>query len=405
MSQLDPDWPGNWETEIEPKTEAIPGSMASDVLLQQLMDDPRSESFRQYPPIAGFHFFTSILAVSMGAVLVFLNLLVSVTLYLVGILFFSITRRLGGRSSTILSPRGVGTKGLWTSPAAIEWQHVEHVEVHVSGIKIEDVVFRGNNRIVWHTNSRYGRTLNLDIVEKYIEEFSRWTARPKLGWSEQVTIYSRSASELQIDEFGMGRRVVDQYDPDIGHYATREIPGSESPDDLLKAIRADPNHEKLRRLGNAGFVFFLAVVLTAIFLIVLHPFVYTDSFQAAAPSLIILGGIWVVIALWMVREVRKHGFYLSPIGIAAVEAFADVSALRWEHVEWVDLWIDGGRLKVAELAGNQRVVRIQNHAWHRRFEVSDVQRYLPHFLSWEKDRGEDWIEDVTRYRRTPADSS
>lgn len=302
----------------------------------------------------------------------------------------------------MLSSQGVGTKGLWAGPEAIEWRHVEHFETHASGKKTEDVVFRGNNRVVWHSNSRFARTLNLEIVGQYIEGLSKWTRRPKLGWSTEVTVYSRPGSELQLADSAMGRRVIDEYDPDVGHFATREIPGSMSSDQLLEAIKEDPEHEKLRRFGNAGSVFILAVVFTAVALITLHPFVYIHGSEGVSLVLIVLAIIWMLLCIWIIREVRKHGFYLSPIGIAAVEPFIEKRAIRWEHIEWLDLWREDGRLRVVEFAGNQRVIRVENHAWHRRFDEPDIGRYLPNFLSWATDSHEDWKEGILRYRRTLA---
>jgi len=46
MTELDPDWPGNWEDEDEPKTDAIPGSLNVESLTKIIESDPQKEVFR-----------------------------------------------------------------------------------------------------------------------------------------------------------------------------------------------------------------------------------------------------------------------------------------------------------------------------------------------------------------------
>ncbi|TFF93939.1 hypothetical protein EU546_05580 [Candidatus Thorarchaeota archaeon] len=399
MTELDPDWPGNWEGEHEPETDAIPDSIESQELLRLLESDPDRESFKQYPPMTGFHIFTAMLAIIIGIFVVFLFPLLSIMLYAVGILFGGIVVREGKKNETLLTPRGVGTKGLWTWPDAIEWQHVEHVETHSDGEKVKEVVFRGNNRIVWHDNSSLARSLDLDIVSHYVSDVYQWTKRKKLGWSADVVVYSRPGSEMQLNDVEAGRRMVDEFDPDVGHYATKDILGSLSSEELLNVIRDDQDCEKLRRLGNAGTVFILAAIFTAIPLIALHPLVYEYGFAAAMPAFAVIGIVWLIILGWIAREVGKYGYYLSRTGIGAVETFTDIAAIRWSHIEWVDVWLKDDQLRVIEFAGNQRLVRIENHMWHRKLTITDVEKYLPHIMTWEKDRSEDWRQGILRYRR------
>lgn len=66
MRSLDPDWPGNWKDEEDPKTEPIPDSMGERELLKPIKSDREKEIYRQYP----FSSHLSLLASSVNVTVV-----------------------------------------------------------------------------------------------------------------------------------------------------------------------------------------------------------------------------------------------------------------------------------------------------------------------------------------------
>lgn len=399
VTTLDPEWPGNWEGEEEPRTQAIPDSLGTSDLFMVLEADHDKRSFKQYTPIVHIYIVIVVLAIFAAFIAVFLSLELTAILLFTSLFFIGIIRYEGRKYQTLVTNRGVGGIKPWSPFAAIEWHHIEHIEVHTKKNRVNEIVFRGNDRILWHDNSFLARRLTLEVVKQCFPSFDEWQYRPKLGWAEGTYIYSRPGSELVIPEGSVGRRAVDEFDEDLGHYATTEIVGSLESEELLELIKKDPGHDKYGRLGNAGFVLVLSLTFTAVALLSIHPILLIHGWEVVMPAYAVMTIIWVMLAVWMVRETRRHGYYLSPIGIGAVESFMPVRAIRWEHVEWVDVWMDNGSLHLVEFAGNQRAIRIINQLWHREFTLADLESYLPVYKTWRSYRDDDWKEGVLRYRR------
>ena len=404
MNDLDPDWPGNWEGEEEPRTEEVPGSMDAVTLFNRIDTAPERLKFQQYLPLVFMYLLIAFLSLVAGLlVLLFLEPLPSLLFFFLSLLFIFIVNYDGNSHRTVTSSLGIGGRPPFSYDTAIEWEHIEHIDVIPSKESPSEFVFRGNGRYLWHDNHSLGKKMTLEIINSYIPGFENWTTRQKIGWSEGVLVFSRPGSEkiYPIDE--KGRRQFDEFDDERGYLSSKEVAGSLSSEELLVEIKKDPELVKYGRWGNAGSVFLISILFTFTALAVLYFLVEVNGFIAMLPVFIAMGVIWVLLSYWLVREVRKHGFFLSPTGIGVVEAFLEPRAIRWDHVEWIDVWIRDGRLHMLSVVGNLREIKIHNSFFHRRFEIEEMQRYLPGYESWQTYRSDDWFEGITRYRRTPRE--
>ncbi|MHA1903494.1 MAG: hypothetical protein ACXADL_01860 [Candidatus Thorarchaeota archaeon] len=82
---------------------------------------------------------------------------------------------------------------------AIEWEHVDHIDIWHRDNDISRIHFFGNERIIMHKNSRWSRKVTLDLVEAYILDLSSWQIGREVSWSEGVYRYSRLESSLSTD--------------------------------------------------------------------------------------------------------------------------------------------------------------------------------------------------------------
>lgn len=400
MTDYDPDWPGNWEDEDEPHTEEIPGSLDAAALFRKIDSNPERVKFMQFTPMVFMYLLISPLSLLAGFLVFLLEPLPALIFFFIGFLFLLIVNLDGHMHRTVTSSLGIGGKPPFSYDTAIEWAHIEHIDVIPSKGKPAEFVFRGNGRYLWHDNQLLAKKMTLEIIASYITGFDDWTSRQKIGWNEGVLVYSRPGSRGLGPADEQGRRPIDEYDDFIGYYSSKEIVDPLSSEELFYEVKNSPACVKHTRWGNAGIVFIMALSITLVALLVLHFFIQMNGFMASLPAYLILGIVWISIICWIVREVRKHGFFLSPIGIGALETFCEPKAIRWDHIEWIDVWIRKDGLHSVSIVGNQREIKIQNSFLHRRFELEEIEVYLPDFKSWQTSRSEDWIEGITRYRRT-----
>jgi hypothetical protein len=376
--------------------------MEADALFEKIDTASERLKFQYYEPMVFLYLLCVVLCYFAGfLILVFGEPLPSLGLFALGFLILLFIVYDGNRHRTVVSSIGIGGRPLYAPHTAIEWKHVEHIDVIPHGKTPSEFIFRGNNRYLWHDNHILSRKLTMDVIHSYIPDFDDWSVRQKLGWRKGVLVYTRPGSDDGLGQISeTGRRVVDPYDDDMGHFATKEIVGSLSSDELLSQIKNDSECTKYTRWGNADSYFILFFTISFIVFIFIHVFYLAEGPQVVFLPLIIMVCLWIIV-IWRIRqEIRKHGFYLSPLGIGAVEAFCDPRAIRWDHVEWVDVWLKDNRLHIVSFAGNQREIRIRNSIFHKRFEVEDIERYLPDYRTWTTSRDEDWFEGITRYRRT-----
>lgn len=141
LTTLDPDWLGNWEDEDEPKTLTIPDSLGTPELFEVLKEDPNRLSFKQYSPIVDMYFAILTLMIIAGFITALVELGIAAFLLLGSLVFAGIVRYEGRRYQTLVASRGIGGVKPFTPYAAIEWQHIEYVEIHMGEKKVNEIVF------------------------------------------------------------------------------------------------------------------------------------------------------------------------------------------------------------------------------------------------------------------------
>ncbi|MHA2161038.1 MAG: hypothetical protein ACXABF_01360 [Candidatus Thorarchaeota archaeon] len=83
---------------------------------------------------------------------------------------------------------------------AIEWGHIESIDVWYKNDSISRIHFFGNERIIMHKNSRWSRKVTLDLICSYIPSFSNWHIGREPSWTEGTYRYSRFESKDSTDE-------------------------------------------------------------------------------------------------------------------------------------------------------------------------------------------------------------
>jgi len=255
-----------------------------------------------------------------------------------------------------------------------------------------------------------GRRVSLDTLGKYIDSFSQWKARKKIGWDQEKIIYTNP--KLEESNIEGGRKPIDEFDELMGHFDTSEINGSKTSSELFEEIRLDPSH--LRLLDSSIFYIMdkwlaliasLGIIIVAVYF---EPIIsmYSNWPLVITVVLVFLSPFWFIATRNEMRKKRQYGFFLNELGIARygheIEDFyfGDTIAICWEHVEWVDIEMNEGKLVYLRLAGNQRIVKYYLPKKGKKLSLQLLRKYLPDYESWRSYEVEGWHGEATRYRKT-----
>jgi hypothetical protein len=398
MSSLDPDWPGNWEDDEDPKTEPILGSMGEMELLKLIKSDPKKEVYRQYPLSISMYLMFAALVGFMAfmtrqmthAPVSFLDI---IAIILVGLCYYD-TRRY----ATAMNSLGVGGKEPYNEPTAIEWNHVEHVEIRKEKERITWFIFHGNNRVLWHDNPKWFRKISLEVISRYIDDFDRWRPRQKIGCSKGATVYSSPLHDISLEDDSVIRKEVDEFDPYHGHYATKEIHDSLGPEQLFRELEEDPKYEKFTRYASLDIFIGWVSWGSALCLLMLLIAFLSSSWDVVGVSLILLAILWISAGICRLDDRARNGFIISSIGVG-LRAEVSYTAIRWEHLEWIDVFGMDDAFHAIKFTGNRRTLALRNNRWSRKFTLLDLEKYFPEYKSWRKQRLNNRKHEVTRYRR------
>ncbi|MFX1439192.1 MAG: hypothetical protein ACFFFD_03010 [Promethearchaeota archaeon] len=195
LSEYDEEW-GHFRTTLHPD------SMKSSELLKRIEGDPNHEVFHQY--VTGsqaLYFFVALTFTSIIILLAatlsgfvtqtflsetflfFLAILSIYFLFSAGMYFYE--RR---TDSIIINALGIGWKKYGI---AIEWSHVEWIDIGMKNGRIERIIFSGNRRSLFHDNDRLNTKFTLTHLHNYLPDFESWKASPMPGWPEHYSRHTR----------------------------------------------------------------------------------------------------------------------------------------------------------------------------------------------------------------------
>lgn len=90
----------------------------------------------------------------------------------------------------IISPIGI-VRYIWGSPEAIEWQHIEFIDLVLEENEITQAEFYGNKRRIFCPSHAYRGRFTIDIIRNYIPDFDNWNRIRKERWEEEQVRFVR----------------------------------------------------------------------------------------------------------------------------------------------------------------------------------------------------------------------
>ncbi|MFW9888639.1 MAG: hypothetical protein ACFFER_10675 [Candidatus Thorarchaeota archaeon] len=177
-------------------------SMKSSELLDRIEEDPNHKVFHQYVTGSQALYFFVALAFTVIIILLaatlsgfvtqtflaetslfFLVILSIYFLFSAGLYFFE--RR---TESIIINALGIGWK---KHGIAIEWSHVEWIDIGMKNGRIQRIIFSGNRRSLFHDNDRLNTKFTLDVLYRYLPDFGSWRTSPMPGWPEHYSRHTK----------------------------------------------------------------------------------------------------------------------------------------------------------------------------------------------------------------------
>jgi hypothetical protein len=182
------------------KTRMFLESMKSKDLIDIIEKDPQHDTFHQYGTSTG------LLCAQIPVIVLLSSFIIigGVTRLFEPSEFLEVSLALGGimllfvlcgagryylekRTQYIVAnERGIGWKEY---SVAIEWDHVQWVDIGIKKEKIDRVIFSGNRRQIWVDNYLISTEITLADIYKYLPDLERWEKSPMQGWPDRFTRY------------------------------------------------------------------------------------------------------------------------------------------------------------------------------------------------------------------------
>lgn len=189
------------------KTKSHPHSMSSRELLKRIDEDPDREVFKQYTNTR------QLLALLISCSVVVLILLLAevvnvlpysflseiqpfllLSLVLVTFLLVVLYYLEGKANPIITSTLGIGWREYGK---AIEWSHVEWIDIGIKDGKIKRIIFSGNRRSLWYENAWLNTEFTRADLYKYVPDLDTWEDTPMPGWPDSYSRHTRpEASDM-----------------------------------------------------------------------------------------------------------------------------------------------------------------------------------------------------------------
>ncbi len=105
---------------------------------------------------------------------------------LVGVLFILMLYGIFSNGETLVaSPIGIA-RFYFGSPVAIEWQHVEYIDLVSEENSLVIIEFFGNKRRVFCPEHWYKGLVSMDLIHKYISNLDEWKKTKRDAWDENT---------------------------------------------------------------------------------------------------------------------------------------------------------------------------------------------------------------------------
>ncbi len=292
-----------------------------------------------------------------------------------------------------VSEMGIAKDTEWYG-GAFPWEKIEFIEVKYKRDEIDFILFRAGLKKMGYRSSHLANRLTLDIISEYIGGIQNWKVVNDFGEASEMVDSDVYYMNPEMDQTEGEKRLEDIIvmewigEQDFDAYKTHEQTSNMSDEDLYVLIQDDPRCECLSDSGNlARFAIKSKYVL----------FVIIVSFGGSIAGLflvsytgIIFSSIAIMYALIFYGLCKgDEKLVMSPIGIARF-TYGSPEALEWQHVEYVDLQFEEGKLVQLEFFGNQRRIYCPSHRYKDKFTMNMIQAYLPHLDSWEKKTRNHW---------------
>ena len=185
------EWIGEQDYDAD-KTREHPSAKSDDVLYTLIMDDPRCECLydtgRFARVISNFKVTFIMLFVAIAAsiggmfIVQFSGIIYGSVVILFILMFYGMCK---SDEKLVMSPIGIA-RFIFGSPEALEWQHVEYIDLTFEKDILVQVEFFGNKRRIFCPSHRYKEKFSLESIRKYLPHLDDWKKKTRDQWPEDT---------------------------------------------------------------------------------------------------------------------------------------------------------------------------------------------------------------------------
>lgn len=192
------------------KTREHLGALSSEKLLERIEDDPKHLVYKQYPTSSILIYAFGLSTIGILPILVLVSFLTESDI--IGRLEFILnscalfaavwgcilcsTALESKLYRVVLNHDGIGTRGEY-GDTAIEWEHIEYIDLWSKGNKTVRIEITGNRRNFWVENSLFEKKFTLDVLKQYIPNLECWSIVRKRQWREGIIRYLKSSTNRE----------------------------------------------------------------------------------------------------------------------------------------------------------------------------------------------------------------
>jgi len=185
------EWIGEQDYDAE-KTKEHASAKSDDELYELILDDSQCEYLLDSGTLSRIlgksNVTLALLIVTLVSLIygVFAGPYSILVFSLVGVLFILILYGVFKNGETLVaSPIGIA-RFYFGSPVAIEWQHVEYIDIYLRENNPEPFEFFGNKRRVFCPEHWYKGLVSMDMMRKYISNLDEWKKTKRDTWDENT---------------------------------------------------------------------------------------------------------------------------------------------------------------------------------------------------------------------------
>ena len=181
------EWIGEQEFDAY-KTEEQISYKSDEQLYVLIQEDPRCESLRDsgnFSRFVGknkcvvFMFFLAIASTFSAMFLIpYSGLIFAFVIFLFILMFYGMCK---GDEKLVMSPIGIA-RFIFGSPEALEWQHIEYIDLSFEEDKLVQAEFFGNQRRIFLPRHRYKDKITMNKIRAYLPEIDTWEKKTRTHW-------------------------------------------------------------------------------------------------------------------------------------------------------------------------------------------------------------------------------